>query len=95
MHSKLITLAMVVSIALIHFSYVDFRFRYRDGIRWFWLLKPAPPLMWLARGMVALALAMAVSTVFVGATQLYAYAIAAVLALHIISLILLEVLEPR
>ena len=31
MHSKLITLAMVVSIALIHFSYVDFRFRYRDG----------------------------------------------------------------
>ena len=51
--------------------------------------------MWLARGTVALALAMAVSTVFVGATQLYAYAIAAVLALHIISLILLEVLEPR
>ena len=32
MHVVLITLAIVVAVALIHFSYVDFRFRYRDGI---------------------------------------------------------------
>ena len=34
---------------LIHFSYVDFRFRYREGMLWFWMLNPAPPLMWASR----------------------------------------------
>jgi hypothetical protein len=95
MHSLLITLATVVAVALVHFSYVDFRFRYRDGILWFWLLKPAPPLMWAARGTVVLALLMALLIPIVGATRTYAYAIVAVMVLHIVSLILLEVLEPR
>jgi hypothetical protein len=95
MHSLLITLATVVAVALVHFSYVDFRFRYRDGILWFWLLKPAPPLMWAARGTVMLALLMALLIPIVGATRTYAYAIVAVMVLHIVSLILLEVLEPR
>ena len=49
MHSILITITIVVAVVLIHFSYVDFRFRYRGGMLWFWLLKPAPPLMWAAR----------------------------------------------
>jgi hypothetical protein len=95
MHSLLITLATAVAIALIHFSYVDFRFRYRDGILWFWLLKPAPPLMWIARATVVIAMLMALSIVFVGATKIYAYVIVAVMAAHILSLILLEVLEPH
>jgi len=86
---------MAAAIALIHFSYVDFRFRYRDGMLWFWLLKPAPPLMWLARGTVILALLMALATPFVGATEGFIYLIAGVMVLHIVSLILLEVLEPR
>jgi hypothetical protein len=95
MHSLLITLAMAAAIALIHFSYVDFRFRYRDGILWFWLLRPAPPLMWAARGTVVLAELMALSTLFVGASENFVFVIGGVMALHIISLILLEVLEPR
>ena len=95
MHSLLITLASAVAVALVHFSYVDFRFRYRDGILWFWLLKPAPPLMWIARGTVIIAMLMAFSTLFVGATENYAFLIVGVMAVHIVSLILLEVLEPH
>jgi hypothetical protein len=95
MHSILITLALVVAVALIHFSYVDFRFRYRDGILWFWLLNPAPPLMWLARATIVAALLIALSAPFVGTSETFAYVLGGVLALHIVSLILLEVLEPH
>jgi hypothetical protein len=51
--------------------------------------------MWIARGTVVIAMLMALSTVFVGATENYAYAIVGVMAVHIVSLILLEVLEPH
>lgn len=95
MHSILITLAIVAAIALIHFSYVDFRFRYRDGMLWFWMLNPAPPLMWLARGSVVAALIASLFIPFVGATETMGWVIGGLLGLHIVSLILLEVLEPR
>jgi hypothetical protein len=95
MHTALITVALVVAVALIHFSYVDFRFRYRDGILWFWLLNPAPPLMWLARGSVVVALLVALSAPFVGTSATFAYVLGGIMGLHIVSLILLEVLEPR
>ena len=95
MHTALITIALVVAVALIHFSYVDFRFRYRDGILWFWLLRPAPPLMWLARGTVVAAVLVALSAPFVGTSGTFAYVLGGIMVLHIVSLILLEVLEPR
>ncbi len=95
MHSTSITIAIVIALALIHFSYVDFRFRYRDGIRWFWLLSPAPPLMWAARGSIAAALLVAFSIPFVGISETYAYILGGFILVHIICLILLEVLEPR
>jgi hypothetical protein len=95
MHTILITVALVVAVALIHFSYVDFRFRYRDGILWFWLLNPAPPLMWVARATVIVALIVALSAPFVGTSATFAYVLGAIMALHIVSLILLEVLEPH
>ncbi len=91
----MITITIVVAVVLIHFSYVDFRFRYRGGILWFWLLKPAPILMWAARASVAVALLAALSGPFVGTTKTYALVVGAIMALYIISLILLEVLEPR
>jgi hypothetical protein len=95
MHSISITIAIVIAMALIHFSYVDFRFRYREGMAWFWLLSPAPPLMWLGRGTIIVALLVALAGPFVGINQTFAYVLGAIMALHIISLILLEVLEPR
>ena len=95
MHSVLITIAIVVAVALIHFSWVDFRFRYRDGMLWFWLLKPAPPMMWIARGTIVAALLVALSTPFVGVTKTFALVLGGLMAAHILSLILLEVLEPR
>lgn len=95
MHPFLITLAVVVAIVLIHISYVDFRFRYRDGILWFWLLNPAPPLMWVGRATIIAAVIAALSGPFVGMGMTFAVVLCGLMALHIISLILLEVLEPR
>lgn len=34
MHSLLITISLIAAVALIHFSWVDFRFRYREGPPW-------------------------------------------------------------
>jgi hypothetical protein len=95
MQSILITLALVAAVVLIHFSYVDFRFRYRDGMLWFWLLNPAPPLMWVGRATAILALVAALSIPFVHATKTVAFVLGGVMAVHILALILLEVLEPR
>jgi hypothetical protein len=95
MNSILITIAIVVALALIHFSYVDFRFRYREGMAWFWLLNPAPPLLWLGRGTIVIALLVALAGPFLGIDRTFAYVLAGIVALHIVSLILLEVLEPR
>ena len=95
MHSILITLAIIVAVGLIHFSYVDFRFRYRDGIVWFWLLSPAPPLMWSARGTIVGALLLSLAIPFVGLDKSFAIILGGLVGVHIVSLILLEVLEPR
>ena len=95
MHPILIAITTFVAVVLIHFSYVDFRFRYRDGMLWLWLLKPAPPLMWAARATLVVALLAALSGPIVGTTAGYVCAVGALMALHILSLVLLEVLEPR
>jgi hypothetical protein len=95
MHLFLISFAIVAAIALIHFAYIDFRFRYRDGMLWFWMLNPAPPLMWVGRGSVIAAALAALVIPFAGATQTMGWIIGGLLGLHVVSLILLEVLEPR
>jgi len=95
MHNLLITMAIVVAVVLIHLSYVDFRFRYRDGMLWFWVLNPAPPLMWAARIVIIAALIFACCGPFIGINKVFALALCGLMVLHIILLILLEVLEPR
>jgi hypothetical protein len=66
MHVILITLVIVVVVVLIHISYVDFRFRYRDGLTWFWMLNPAPPLMWVARASIVGAVLVALLAPLIG-----------------------------
>ena len=96
MQTGLITITTAIAIVLIHLSYVDFRFRYRDGMLWFWLLNPAPPLMWIARATVVLALLVALAgPFFIGIGETYALVLAILMGVHILTLILLEVLEPR
>lgn len=95
MHTALITITTAIAVVLIHLSYVDFRFRYRDGVLWFWLLSPAPPLMWVARGSVVAALLVALSAPLIGVNKTYGLVLAGLMALHLITLVLLEVLEPR
>lgn len=90
-----ITLALAVVVVLVHFSFVDFRFRYRRGIIWFWLLNPAPPLMWLSRATILAALAVALCGPVVGMNQTFALVLCGFMVLHFVSLVLLEVLEPR
>lgn len=95
MHTILITSAIIVAVVLIHFSYVDFRFRYRDGIGWFWLLNPAPPLMWAGRATIIISLLIALCAPLIGINKIFVIALCGMMLLHIVSLILLEVLEPR
>jgi len=95
MHSLLITFAIFAAVALIHFSYVDFRFRHRDGILWYWLLNPAPPLMWVSRAAIVAALVLALCVTLVGATTLFATALLVLVLLHIVTMIILEVREHR
>ena len=95
MHSLLITFAIVAAVALIHFSYVDFRFRHRDGFWWYWLLHPAPPLMWVSRVAIVLAVIVAASVIFVGTSPTLALVLTGLMVVHILSLVLLEILEPR
>lgn len=95
MHNALITFAIVVAVVLVHFSYVDFRFRYRDGILWFWRLNPAPPLMWAGRLTIIAALIVALCGPLIGINERFALILCGIMVLHIVMLILLEVLEPR
>jgi hypothetical protein len=95
MHSALIALAIFAAIGLIHFSYVDFRFRHRDGFWWYWMLNPAPPLMWVSRAAIVAALIVALAITLVGAGETVAFVLVGLVLVHIISLVLLEILEPR
>jgi hypothetical protein len=95
MSHVVISILLAVSLALIHFAYVDFRFRYREGILWFWLLHPAPPLMWLARVLIVAAVLLAASLFFIGTKPIYFWIMGGLFIGHLLALILLEVLEPR
>ena len=94
MQSFVITFAIVLAVVLIHFSYVDFRFRYRGGAWWFWLLRPAPPLIWLSRAAIVIALILALSAPLTGLGKSFGFLLATFLALHIVSLVLVELREP-
>ena len=95
MHLALIALAAVAAAVLIHVAYVDFRFRYREGVAWFWLLKPAPPLMWVGRALMVATVVLAAAIFFIGTDTPVLVALGVLMGLHIISVVLLEVLEPR
>jgi hypothetical protein len=89
-----VTLAMFVAVVLIHFSYVDFRFRYRGGITWFWLLRPAPPLVWLSRAALVGALLLALATPLLGTGKSFIL-VSLFVIVHITCLIVAELREPR
>jgi hypothetical protein len=93
MNSKAATLAIVIAVCLIHFSYVDFRFRHRGSVMWFWLVAPAPRLLWVSRAAVAAALVVAISTAFVGVGRVAAILMVGLLVVHIVTLIIVEVRE--
>ena len=95
MDSLSITLAAAVAVVLIHFSYVDFRFRYMDGFRWYWLMTPAPFAMWLSRGAIVLAFVAALSIRFIGISEELAIVIVGLVLVHIAALIVLELMMRR
>ena len=93
MHSKAASVAIVVAICLIHFSYVDFRYRHRGSVLWFWLAGPAPMLLWISRAAIAICLLVAISGLFLGVTLVSAVIMAVLVLVHIVTLILVEVRE--
>jgi hypothetical protein len=95
MNSVLIALVLFAAVGLIHFAYVDFRFRHRDGVAWFWLGGPAPADLILSRAAVAGAFLAALATVFTGANKTMAFIMVGLMLVHIGSLIVLERRESR
>lgn len=95
MHSKAASLAIIVAICLIHFSYVDFRYRHRGSVLWFWLAGPAPLLLWISRAAIALCLLVAISGLFLGVTLVSAVIMVVLVLVHIITLIIVEIHEER
>jgi hypothetical protein len=93
MHSKAVTLAIFIAVCLIHFSYVDFRFRHRGSVMWFWLMAPAPKFLWISRAAVAAALLVAITTAFVGVSLAAAIVMVSLIVVHIATLIVVEVRE--
>ncbi|HVM21719.1 MAG TPA: hypothetical protein VM308_00260 [Sphingomicrobium sp.] len=95
MNSLLIALGIVVAILLVHYSYVDFRFRHLEGVLWFWLANPAPVLLWISRIAVAAAVLLALATYFIGASKLVAAVLIALMTVHIGVLIYMEIRYGR
>ena len=93
MHRLTVTFATLLAVGLFHFSYVDFRFRHRGSVLWFWLGRPSPPLLSLSRAAIMLCLLAAVAIAFVGPSKLMAVIIAALMLLHVVSLMILETRE--
>jgi hypothetical protein len=91
----LITLGIVFSVALIHVAYVDFRFRHRGSVLWFWMAGPAPPLLIASRFAAAAALVAALATGFLGATRLVALILGGLMLIHLGTLAVLEFKEER
>jgi amino acid transporter len=95
MHHLTVTFAILLALCLIHFSYVDFRFRHRGSVLWFWLARPAPALLMVSRVAMGLCLLCAIATSFVGATKLMAIVIAGLMVIHIVTLIVVEIREEH
>jgi amino acid transporter len=93
MHNLTVTVAILVALCLVHFSYVDFRFRHRGSVMWFWLARPAPPLLIVSRLAIALCLVSAIATAFIGTSKLMALVIAGLMLVHIATLVIVEIRE--
>lgn len=95
MHSLGITLGIVIAVCLIHYSYVDFRFRHVDGVLWFWLANPVGPLLWASRAAIAAALVLALASYFIGATKIVFVGLILLFLIHIGTLVAIEVRHGR
>jgi hypothetical protein len=93
MHSKAASLAIVIAVCLIHFSYVDFRYRHRGSVMWFWLAGPASTMLWVSRAAIVACLAVALGTLYFGVNVGEVAAMVALLVVHIATLIVVEVRE--
>jgi amino acid transporter len=95
MHHLTVTFAVLLALCLVHVSYVDFRFRHRGSVMWFWLARPAPPLLIISRAALVLCLLSAIAISFVGATKLMAIIITSLMLIHIGTLIAVEIREDH
>ena len=93
MHSKVASLAIVIAVCLIHFSYVDFRYRHRGSVMWFWLAGPAPTTLWISRGAILACFVVALATLYFGVNVAEVVAMIVLLVVHIATLIVVEVRE--
>jgi hypothetical protein len=90
-----LTLAIVLAVCLIHFAYVDFRFRHRGSVMWFWLAGPAPGLLWVSRAAIAACFVIAVASAFTGVGAAIATILVILMLVHIVTLFVVEKREEK
>jgi hypothetical protein len=95
MQSIVITLGIVIAVCLVHYSYVDFRFRHVDGPLWFWLSTPAPPLLWASRAAIVVAVLLAFATFFTGISKEVGFVLTGLVLTHILCLVAIEIRYNR
>lgn len=95
MNAVVITFALLVAIGLVHYSYVDFRFRHVQGLLWFWLSNPAPALLWVSRGAIGAMVLLALAIPVAGTSEAMAIGLIALFAVHIGTLIMIEIRYGR
>jgi len=89
-NSTVIALVAILVIGLVHYSYVDFRFRFVEGLKWFWLMNPAPRLLWASRIALGATVLLALASIGLGQTKPVLIGIAALFLLHIAFLVVIE-----
>jgi hypothetical protein len=86
MNKLVICASVVIVLALLHYSYLDWRARARGGVLWFWTAWEKPMLLRISNLAVLAALATALASFVIGVNELIVLAIAALFILHVVTM---------
>jgi len=86
MNKHLICASVVIVLALLHYSYLDWRARTRGGVLWFWTAWEKPLLLKISNLAVLAAFAVAFALFVIGVNELIVLAVAALFILHVVTM---------
>jgi hypothetical protein len=86
MNKLVICASVVIVLALLHYSYLDWRARTRGGVLWFWTAWEKPTLLRISNLAVLAAFATALASFVIGVNELIVLAVAALFILHVVTM---------